>query len=178
MDSSYYEESLLPFNAATQSAITMTTSYQALVPGAFLPIMGNNYFNFPGKAVRIRAYGLASTGTTPGALTFSLLYGTGANNNGTLMGGVAINFVASRTNDCWFAEFVVRCRVTGASGSLMGVGWFDLNAVGAVLLSPSSPAAATVDLTAATNVLTFQASRSGSTVETIQLLDIFYEALN
>ena len=93
------------------------------------------------------------------------------------MAGVAVGWAASSANYSFWFEFVVRCRALGASGSLFGGGWGFIQNTGTFMVSPTSPAAVTVDLTQ-NYFLMPQVSRSGSTAETIQLHDAIYEAVN
>jgi hypothetical protein len=82
------------------------------------------------------------------------------------------------------AEFAVHCRSIGSTGTLFGTGFAKFNpAVIAstnqpILIPASAPAVSgSCDLTAALG-LSLQASRSGSTVETMQLHDLEVIAMN
>jgi hypothetical protein len=184
MDGNFYVDSRSPFISADVAAVTLATTDKALVPIANLPILGSNYFGFVGKAVRIKMFGRITTAATPGNGTLDILWGTGADANGTVLASSAtVALTASQTNLSWEAEFIVRCRALGASGSLIVMGRLLVNnAVIANTLQPllipaSAAAAVTVDLTAA-NVISPQFKRSGSTAETMQVHEINFEALN
>ena len=177
MDGPWYIDSKPPHTAVSASAVTLTTTLQLLCPGAFIPQFPSNYFGYIGKAVRCRFFGQCTSGTTPGSLTFNLMWGPATANTGTTVAGVAVGWAASSANYSFWFEFVVRCRALGASGSLFGGGWGFIQNTGTFMVSPTSPAAVTVDLTQ-NYFLMPQVSRSGSTAETIQLHDAIYEAVN
>lgn len=184
MDGQFFVDSRLPFIAADVASVTLSTTDKALVPIANLPILGQNYFSYVGKAVRIKAFGRITTGATPGNGTFSLYLGSGADANGTILAAsAAVALTASQTNLSWELELIARARALGATGSLLVTGRMLFNnAVLANTLQPllfpaSAPAAVTVDLTAA-SVLSPQFKRSGSTAETMQVHEFSFESLN
>jgi hypothetical protein len=79
---------------------------------------------------------------------------------------------------------ICRCRTIGATGTLFVTGLFSANVglvastLQPVMLPDNTPAASgSIDLTAA-QVLSPQFLRSGSTVETLQVHDVSFEALN
>ena len=184
MDGPFWVDQRTPFIVADAAAVTLSTTALALLPIANLPVLGSNYFGFVGKAVRMKMYGRITTGATPGNGTLALYWGTGAAANGTvLVTSAATALTASQTNLTWEAEFLIRCRSLGASGSLIALGMFNAN-VGVlestlqpVMLPASAPAAVTVDLTQ-NYVLSPQFLRSGSTAETMQVHEFIFESLN
>lgn len=184
MDGQFYVDTRAPHISADVTSVTLLSTSKALIPAANIPILGANYFNYVGKAVRISLFGRMTTAATPGNMTLELYWGTGADANGTIIGtSAAVALTANQTNMSWKAEFLVRCRAMGATGSLMVSGEFGANvAVLASTLQPvlvpaSALAAVTVDLTVA-SLLSPQFKRSGSTAETIQVHDVLYESLN
>jgi hypothetical protein len=184
-DGLYYVDSRAPFISGDVAAVTLAATAKALIPAANIPVLGGNYFSFIGKAVRIRLFGRITTAATPGNGQLSLYWGTGADANGVVAGQTAaVALTASQTNMSWQAEMIVRCRTMGAAGTLFVTGEFRANvAVLSTTLQPmlipaTAPAAsAACDLTASL-LLSPQFSRSGSTVETMQVHDVSYEALN
>jgi hypothetical protein len=184
MDGPFYVDSRAPHINADVAAVTLATTYKAMVPVANLPVLGSNYFGFIGKAVRIRMYGRITTAATPGNMQVGLLWGNGTDANGTtIMQSGTVALTASQTNLTWELDMLVRCRALGASGALIGHGMFNAN-VGVlastlqpVMIPASAPAQTTVDLTA-NNVLSPQFLRSGSTAETLQVHEFLFEALN
>lgn len=183
-DGQWFVDTRGPHISADVAAVTLSTTDKAIIPLANIPILGSNYFSWVGKALRVSIFGRMTTAATPGNGTFDLYWGTGADANGTILASsAAFALTASQTNLSFWLEFIVRCRALGASGSLLVTGQAAFNnAVVASTLQPiiipaSAPAAVTVDLTAA-NVISPQFKRSGSTVETMQVHDVLYEALN
>lgn len=185
MDGNFYVDSRLPFISGDVSPVTLATTDKALVPLANLPILGGNYFSYIGKAVRIKMFGKMTTGATPGNLTFSMYYGTGADANGTVVAASgAVAGVANGSNLSWMMEMIVRCRTLGATGTLFGTGIFTpsvglvLSTVQPMLIPASSPAASsTIDLTAAL-LLSPQFKRSGNTAEAMTVHEYSFESLN
>jgi hypothetical protein len=177
MDGPFYVDSRGPHLSASGSVVTLTPTLQALVPIANYPILGSNYFGYVGKAMRIRSAGIINTGATPGTVTYSHLWGNGANNNGAGICTAAMSMTANLVNITYQCEIVIRCRSLGATGTLMSSGFFMCQTFGFVMMPPSGLAAGTFDLTA-NNIPSIQVSRSGSTAETLQLTDLLIEALN
>lgn len=181
-DGQFYRDTLKPFSF-TPASVTLATTLKALYPVTFIPAMGKDYW-WAGKKIKIRLFGQITTAVTPGNLVLSVLYGTGADANGvTLQSTAALTLIASQTNLSWEAHLYVKCVTTGTTGTLLCTGSTYWNA--AVIAAhhgpvPASAAAASgaCDLTVAGNIISVQVSRSGSTVETIQVLDGEAEALN
>jgi hypothetical protein len=184
-DGLYYVDSRQPFISGDVAAVTLTTTAKALIPAANIPVLGGNYFSYVGKAMRIRLFGRATFTTTPGNLTIQMMYGTGADNNGVVLAASAATAItASQTNMSWSAEFIVRCRTMGATGTLFCTGEFNANVawiastLQPVMIPASAPAAsAACDLTASL-LLSPQAIQSGTPAGTMQVHDVLYEALN
>jgi hypothetical protein len=180
MDGMNYVDHKLPFIVAGLSVINLTTTYQNLVNFTSMPVFGPNYWQYPGKAIRVRAIGLSTTGATPGTLTFSFLYGPATPGSGTTLAGVSVTWTASQTNMTFIAELQVRCRTLiggGFQGNLLAAGRMLLQGTGLFALPPTGLAVQTVDF-AQPFCIVPQASRSGSTAESLTVQEIMYEALN
>ena len=184
-DGLFYVDSRSPHISADAGPVTIAAANKALLPVGNLPILGANYFSYIGKAVRIRMFGRWSTASTPGTQTFTFLWGTGADANGTaLLTSQVVTPIASLVNTSWGMEAVFRCRAMGASGSLIGNGSFKFlnsltltTAMVEFLMPATANAAVTVDLTAA-NVISPQALATTSTTNTMTVHDYLFEALN
>jgi hypothetical protein len=184
MDGPFWVDLRAPHISADVASVTLAATYKAMVPIANLPVLGSNYFSYVGKAVRIRTYGRLTTGATPGNMQIGLLWGTGADANGTTIAqSAATALTATQSNLTWECDMVVRCRALGVTGSLIAHGMFNANvAILASTLQPvmipaSAPAAVTVDLTQ-NFVLSPQFLRSGSTAEALQVHELTFESLN
>lgn len=186
MDGAFYNDLREPFIGADIASVTLASTYKAVVPLSNLAPLGTNYFGRIGKKVRIRLFGRITTGATPGNINIGILYGTGADANGTTVcESAAVALIASQTNVSFEAVFDIHCRAIGSSGSLFGVGKMIANP--AVIASTAQPlmipataptVVGSLDLTSATSVLSPQVKRSGSTTETVQIHDFDFIALN
>lgn len=185
MDGPFYVDSRTPHQSADYGSVTIIGTNKALVPVAGVPILGANYFSYIGKACRIRMFGRWSTASTPGTQTFALLWGNGADANGTaILTSQVVTPIASLVNTSWRWEAVIRCRAMGASGSLIANGSFSFlnsltltTAISEFLMPATADAAITVDLTAA-NVISPQSLATTSTTNTMQVHDYLFESLN
>lgn len=182
MDGAFYLDTRSPFCAANIGGVTLANTDKALYPVANFPALGANYFGFLGKKIRIKLFGQMTTAATPGNGAFDVYWGSGADANGTIIGtGTAVALTANQTNMSWVAEFDITCRAFGSSGALLCTGAATFNeAVLAshILIPATAPAQVTVDLTSATNIVSVQYKRSGSTAETMQVVDMSVIALN
>jgi hypothetical protein len=115
-------------------------------------------------------------------LSFNVLWGTGADANGTvLMTGTPA--AATNATKRSYLEVVVRCVTTGTSGSLTAAGWciHDIGLIASansIMMLPTGAAAAavTADTTAA-NIISIQPLQSG-TAGTVTVDWLQVEALN
>lgn len=172
-----YHETVDPLVAADEAAVTLATTYKALIPAARYGL-GTQFFSKVGRKLRIRAFGKITTAATPGNGQIGILFGTGADNNGVnVVQSAAFALIASQTNMSWNAEIYISARSTGATGTLMGTGWIEFNpavvaSTAQPLMIPASAAAvsAAVDLTG-TLIPSLQFLRSGSTAETMTVQD-------
>lgn len=183
-DGLFYLDSREPHLVSDITAVTMTTTAKALYPAAAFPVLGGQYFNRPGKAIRICLWQKMVVAGTPGNFSYNIHWGTGADANGTLIAvaGTPVALSASVTK-CGYAEFTIRCLTTGTAGTLQATGWavWDPLLIAATLnpiLIPTAGAAASasLDLTAAF-IPSVQVLQSG-TAGTIQVQQISVIALN
>lgn len=179
-----YHETIDPSPSADEAAITLATTNKALIPASRYNL-GSQFFNKPGRRLRINAFGKITTAVTPGNGTMSLLFGTGADANGvSLAASAAFALVASQTNISWSAEFYVTCRSIGPTGTLFARGFVEFNpavvaSTAQPLMIPASGAvvSAAVDLTGVL-IPSLQFNRSGSTVETMTVQDYDISPMN
>lgn len=184
-DGLFYLDTREPHIVSDVTAVTMTTTAKALYPAAAFPVLGGQYFNRPGKAIRISLWLKLVLAGTPGNFSFNLHWGSGADATGTLIcvAGTPVALNASVTK-CMYAEFTVRCLTTGTAGTLQATGWAiaDGLLITAGTLNPiliptaGAAASASLDLTAA-NIVSVQALQSG-TAGTIQVQELKVIALN
>ena len=182
MDGAYFLDTRLPHIATDVASVTLAATNKALYPVANVPAMGKDYWTV-GKAVRLEVMGRMTSVLTPGNLTLSLFYGTGADANGTSLAATAAQaWTASQTNLSFWAWWDIHCTAIGTAGALFafGVAKFNEAAIAPSLFMPASAAATTsaLDLTVASNILSVQALRSGSTAETMQLHKVRVTSLN
>lgn len=184
-DGIFYHDTREPFLTVAPAAVTLATTAKALYTASQFPVLGGQYWVRPGKKLRIRLFGQMTTVLTPGNGSFNVYYGTGADANGVLlMTGTPVALSASQTNLSWNCEITVTCRTTGSVGTLFcdGKAHFNVALIAStlqpILLPASVPAVSgACDLTAA-NIISVQYLRSGSTVETMQVVDMEVVSLN
>ena len=183
MDTPFYVDTREPVIIVPPLAVTLAATAKALYTTAAFPGPMGQYFLRPGKKFRIRLFGQITTAATPGNGTFDIYYGSGADATGVVLASsVAHTLIASRTNDAWELDITVTTRLQGATGTLFCDGHWEF-APGVVaaqngLIPAATPVvSATLDLTAA-SIISVQYSRSGSTAETMQVLDGEFQALN
>jgi hypothetical protein len=185
-DGLFYVDMREPHIVTDIAAVTMAATAKALYPAAAFPVLGGQYFNRPGKALKISMWLKFTLGLTPGNLSFNVHWGTGADANGTLIcvAGTPIAATASVTK-CAYLEFTVRCLTTGTAGTLQGTGicWPDqalfttpLTTCPILIPMAGAAASASLDLTAA-NIVSVQVLQSG-TAATVQCQSLVVDALN
>lgn len=183
MDGAFYNDLREPFVTVPPAAVTLAATDKALYTQSQFPVLGGNYFSRVGKKIKIRLFGQITTAATPGNGTWGIYFGTGADANGILLASSAANtLIANQTNMAFCLEIVVTCRSVGSVGTLFVTGTFDFNpavvASGGGTLPASAPVvSAACDLTAAL-IVSCQFKRSGSTVETMQVLEMEVIAFN
>lgn len=183
-DGLFYVDTREPHIVTDVAAVTMAATAKAIYPAAAFPVLGGQYFNRPGKAIKISMWQKVVVALTPGNFSYNVYWGTGADANGTVIAtGTPVALNASVTK-CIYSEFVVRCLTTGTAGTLQCTGWAIADGLlitaGTLnpILIPTAGAAASsaIDLTAA-NIISVQALQSG-TAGTIQCQSLTVEALN
>lgn len=181
-DGLFYLDTREPHFVSNLSAVTMTTTAKAMYAAANFPTLGGGYFSRPGKAIKISVGMLFTLPATPGNLSFNVLWGTGADANGTVLltGTPAAATNATKRS---YLEVIVRCITTGTSGSLEASGWaiHDIGLIASansIMMMPTGAAAAavTADTTAA-NIVSIQPLQSG-TAGTVTVDTLLVEALN
>lgn len=184
-DGLFYLDTREPHIVADIATVTLAGTAKALYPASAFPVLGSQYFNRPGKAIKIEMLVKLVTAATPGNVSFNIHWGTGADANGTLacVAGTPVAWLANLTKLCK-VEVWVRCLTTGTAGTLevMGLAIFDQNHVATpntIQYFPQAGAAtsAALDLTAS-NIISVQMLRSGSTVETATVQELKVIALN
>jgi hypothetical protein len=184
-DGLFYLDTREPHLVSDIAPVTLAATAKALYPAAAFPVLGGQYFNRPGKAIKIEMILKLVTAATPGNVSFNVHWGTGADANGTLIcvAGTPVAWLANFTKLCK-VEFWVRCLTTGTAGTLQGAGLaiFDQNHIATpntIMYFPQAGAAASgaLDLTAAL-IPSIQMLRSGSTAETATVQEMKVIALN
>jgi hypothetical protein len=183
-DGIFFQDTKTPFITADDASVTLSTTSLLLHTIQYTSLPAN-YFSMPGKMLQLWMLGRMTTAATPGNITVELRFGTASNAGTILATTAAIAAGASKTNITWVANFFVRCRAIGATGSLFGWGWFAPEPSSVVFPAANNPAfapatapaATTVDTTAASGI-NVQMKRSGSTAETAQVHDLVFAALN
>jgi hypothetical protein len=167
-----FVELLMPVMIADQTAVVGTT--EAVLWAAQFSALPANFFDSPGKTVRVRATGVMTTGATPGTLILTPRYGTTTGGTSLGAGTVSGTLATSITAAPWFLDATVICRAIGASGSIAIFGVWE-SPVG-YTTAPSSVecgrnAVTTIDTTASTGGLTVGAtlSNAGSSLTTRKL---------
>src|SRR4029077_641098 len=184
MDTPFFSDLRPPFIMTDIPAVTLAATDKALYPLANFPLMGGNYW-WVGKKVQIRLFGRMTTGATPGNLTVSVYWGTGADANGTvIVSSAAKALTINAANLSWEMLFRIHCRSYGATGTLFCTGSSEFNVgliastIAPILFPDSAPVVSgSLDLTAA-NILSVQAKRTGSTAESMQVHDMEVQPLN
>jgi hypothetical protein len=183
-DGIFYNDLRDPAINSDIASVTLSSTNKALYPVSNFPVLGGNYFGRIGKKMRIRLFGRGTTGATPGNGQWALLFGTGADNNGTtIASNTATALAANQTNISWWAEFYIHCRATGSSGTLFATGLAHMQALASAapatwMIPTTAPAVSgSIDLTQA-NIVSVQFNRSGSTAETLQVHDMEVIAMN
>jgi hypothetical protein len=182
-DGLFYLDTREPHLVSNLTAVTMTTTAKAMYPAAAFPVLGGQYFNRPGKAIKIEVSFLLTLPASPGNFSFNVHWGTGADANGTLICAAGTPVAATNATKRGKVEVTVRCLTTGTAGTLeaTGIAWFDPGVIASTLqpmMIPTSAAAASasLDLTAA-NIVSIQPLQSGS-AGTITVEELKVTALN
>jgi len=139
MDGPFWHDTRLPFVNTDAPSVTLTTALQAMVPTSYLPVLGPNYFNYVGKALRIRIFGRFTTGATPGNFTLNYMWGSNANNTGTsILATTVTGMTINLTNNSFQADLTIRARSLGAAGTVIATGIWYMQTVGRFTTSCSN----------------------------------------
>lgn len=181
-DGLFYHDTREPFMTVPPTAVTLSTTAKALYTPSNFPNLGGQYFSRVGRKMKIACRGIITTAATPGNGSFNILYGTGADANGVaLVTGTPVALVASQTNIMWVLEIHITCITTGSAGTLRCTGWVHfgeaVQSTFQALPATVGGVSGAVDLTAAL-IPSVQFLRSGSTAETMQILDMEVISLN
>lgn len=158
-----FAEALLPIMVADQTAVAGTS--EGVIWAAQYGQLIANFFDAPGKIARVRAFGVMTTGATPGTATLTPRYGTTTGGTSLGAGTVSGTLAASITAAPWFLDVHCVCRAIGSAGSVALFGIWE-SPVGYVT-APSSVecgrgAVTTVDTGSATGGLTVGATLSNA----------------
>lgn len=182
-DGIFYLDTREPHHVANLGAITMTTTAKAMYAAANFPVLGGQYFNRPGKAIKIEVQFLLTLPASPGNFSFNVHWGTGADANGTLICAAGTPVACLNATKRGRIDLIVKCITTGTTGTLQasGCAWFDPLVIASTLqpmMIPTTGAtpSASLDLTAA-NIVSIQPLQSG-TAGTITVEDLRVMALN
>lgn len=183
-DGLFYQDMREPFFVTDIAAVTILTTATAIYTAAQFPPLGSNYFNRPGKMLKIRLWVKTIAVATPGNISWNLHWGTGANANGTLIMTAGTPVAATAGTKCYFLEITIRCLTPGATGTLEATGYViaDPGLIASTLqpiMLPTAGAAASaaLDLTAAL-IPSVQALMSGSAGTTMQMQQMEVVACN
>jgi hypothetical protein len=181
----FFNDLIEPHFISDLSAVTLAATAKALYPASAFPQGFAGFFNRPGRRLAIRLFGKITTAVTPGNLSIDAYYGTGADANGTIIvSSAAVALTASQTNISWELWCFLRCITPGPTGTLQANGYFGagVGVLASTLQPVMIPASANapsgaIDLSSA-GIISLQAKRSGSTVETMTVQDMQVVALN
>lgn len=137
-------------NQADSTAVANTTTPTSIIPTSAKITLPNMFFNAPGKAIEVVAYGrISNIVTTPGTLTLDVRLGSVVAFNG---GAMTLNPNAN-TNVTWklYALLVCRSIGSGTAATVLGTGEFVSQAVtsttaqvaASIMLPATAPAAGT-----------------------------------
>lgn len=162
----------MPVMVADQTAVVGTT--EAVLWAAQFSALPANFFDSPGKTVRVRATGVLTTGATPGTVILTPRYGTTTAGTSLGAGTASGTLVASVTAAPWFLDITLVCRSIGTSGTVACFGVWECPAgytAAPGVVECGRNAVTTIDTTAATGGFTVGAtlSNAGSSLTTRKL---------
>jgi len=178
MEGPWVSNLLEPFNVVNQTSVNLTATSQAVYATSQLANVGNGFFGYAGKTVHFRGVGNVTSAATPGNFGLAILYGSNANNTGTQLCSVLVTWTANQANTTFMFDFWCKCRTPGSSGTLVCEGWMFIQGTSIIQNAFSAPFVSTVNLLTNPMYLSPQVSRTGSTLETCNMYDIFYESVN
>lgn len=158
------------------SVISLTASYQAIVPTGQLPYYDPDFW-YVGRLIHFRHVFQCTSAATPGAFFTSPFFGLNQSNVGTSLVNGGVTWTANTANTTSVAEMWFRCVALGSSGQLVAYGTLFVGGTGLLPIPWNTPGTSAVDLSQG-GYIAPQYNRSGSTAETIQHHDIIYRTLN
>jgi hypothetical protein len=140
-------ESLVNFPPLAGAVVASTAALVDITAAPIYSIPANTLTS--GSTIRVTAYGRWTNGATATNLTLGIYYG---GTGGTLLAAIpATALTVSTTNAAWHLEYVFTVRSVGATGTVFGHGWVDLNtslsAATHLPIPSTANAAVTVDTT-------------------------------
>ena len=175
--------------SADGPTLTNTVTATSLLLASAKPVLPAQYFNFIGKALRVRVKGRISTVvTTPGTLTLDIRLGTTIIFTG---GAMALN-VNAQTNATFDVDVTLTCRSigNGTTATALGIGFFSSRSVigsaavgvgsaGELLLPDTAPVVGTgFDSTTAQTIDVFGTWSVASASNSITVHQFIIESLN
>lgn len=107
---------LLIASSADGAALNTSTTATSLLPTSAKYTLPANFFNAPGKVLRITLAGrLSNANPTPGNFTIDARLGPTSNIVAANGGAMALNAAAANTNVAFWAELLATCRTIGTS---------------------------------------------------------------
>jgi hypothetical protein len=145
-------DSLVNFPPIAGAVVANTAALVDITPAPIYSIPANTLT--AGSTIRVTAYGRWTNGSTATNLTIGVYYGGTA---GTLLAAIpATALTVSTTNAAWHLEYSFTVRSVGATGTVFGHGWVDLNtsltAATHLPIPSTANAAITVDTTTAKTI--------------------------
>ena len=137
-----WQETLVAAQVAG-STLTNSTTATSLLPTHAKIVLPSNFFNAPGKAIRVKIAGqISNVVTTPGTLTLDFRLGSVVAFNG---GAMQLSTTAHTTVP-FIAEFLLTARAVGGgtSANLMGQGFLTSQAVSLTAVADSTTTPATL----------------------------------
>lgn len=109
-------------NSQIDGTANTTGVAASALPAAARYTLPTNFHDVIGKQLLIKASGRISTViTTPGIVTYDIRFGATKVFDGL---GILPDTVAGHTNVGWMLEILLTCRAIGATGNLMGQGFW------------------------------------------------------
>lgn len=181
----FFQE-MIAWATASGTPVANSTTETIVMPNITIPA---NYLQ-DGRTLRLRLFGSYGTTATPTltmALRFGGVGGTVLAKTGAITTGSAVGGGASMTA-LWSIEILLSLRSNGASGTLMTNGEFSLYTTGTAAgtafpiasgsTGGTTPAVATVDLTADTALAITALWGTANAANSIQGLQYTLEAMN
>lgn len=172
-----FVEPLMPVMVADQTAVVGTA--EAIMWSSPYGSLAPNFFDAPGKTVRLRGFGIMTTGATPGTATFTPRFGTSTGGTSLGAGTASGTLVASQTAVPFFFDCKCVCSLIGTTGQIAFFGIWEsvrgyTTSPGAVEIGAA--ARTTVDTTATAGLVVGGTFSNAGTSMTVRSLTI--ESLN